>query len=275
LSIVFDDILNGNVTSDGKYFIGLQPLASRLYDFSGQLTNINNSLDSVSTAVNSAAASFTTASNSIAIIPNGTAGQRADPINYQTPFDGSAALSNLPSTLPANLGSTAAGDSSTTLYITNAGLTTIQNNIAQVSTNAQSVKTSMGGSFGSTLLTVQQTVLDIAGTVNSVNTQFYSIYSTATPYMQTVTTAITGVYAGLIAISAVAMLATLLLLICNFYKCRYLLYLTCFIMLIVGIISLLLVSLISTLIPVLYFGCDATTYTLSSPTNFNGNYFII
>ncbi len=148
-------------------------MASKLYDFSGQLTNINNSLDSVSSSVNTAGASYTTAINSIGIIPNGTAGQRADPINYQSPFDGSSALSNLPSNLPANLGSTAAGDSSTTLYITSSGITTIQNNIAQVSTNAQNVKSLLSGTFSSTLMTVQQTVLDIADKVKTVNTKFY------------------------------------------------------------------------------------------------------
>jgi len=275
VSIMFDDILNGNVTENGKYFVGLQPLAARIYDLSGQLTAINTSLDSVTTAANNANSAYGTASTAISIIPNGTAGQRSDPIVYLSPFDLSAATTNLQSNLPADLGSTNAADSATPLYISYAGIAAIQQGITQVATNAQNVKTSMGGSFGSTLLTVQQTILDIAKTVFSVNDQFFSLYSQSLQYLGTITTAVTGIYAGLIALSSVAMLATLLMLICNIYKCRFLLYLTCFLFLWIGIISLLLVSIVSALIPIFYFTCDFTTFALSSPANFNCNYFMI
>jgi hypothetical protein len=84
-------------------------------------------------------------------------------------------------------------------------------------------------------------------------------------------TAITGIYAGLIGLASLAMLATLLLIICNLYKCRYLLYFVCFLLVIVGLVSFLLATIMSIIIPLVYFTCDIVTFSIGSAANFNSN----
>lgn len=96
-----------------------------------------------------------------------------------------------------------------------------------------------------------------------------------TPYFPVMGQAVTGIYAGLVALSSVAMLATLMLLICNIYKCRYILYLTCLIFVIIGVISFLFSFIISALLPITYWTCDFATFTFSSKTNFNCTYLFI
>ncbi len=88
-------------------------------------------------------------------------------------------------------------------------------------------------------------------------------------------TAVTGIYGGLVGIACVGLLATLLLLICNMYKCRFLLYFTCVVLVFVGVVCFFLAIFISALIPVAYFGCDFANFTLSSAANFNSNFVLI
>jgi hypothetical protein len=88
-------------------------------------------------------------------------------------------------------------------------------------------------------------------------------------------TAVTGVYAGLIGIACLGIVAALFLVICNMYKCRFLLYFTCCILILVGIVCLFLAIIISALLPIAYFTCDFTTTSFSSAAGFNGNYSII
>lgn len=89
--------------------------------------------------------------------------------------------------------------------------------------------------------------------------------------MPTATTAMTGIYAGLVGLASVGILATFFLLICKTYKCRYILYFTCFIFFFIGFISLLLTTVLSAVIPVFYFACDFTTSSLASATGFTTN----
>lgn len=70
-------------------------------------------------------------------------------------------------------------------------------------------------------------------------------------------------------------LATLLLIICNMYKCRLLLYFVCVVLVVVGIICFFLCIIVSALIPVVYFSCDFLTFSLTNANNFNSNYYSI
>ena len=60
----------------------------------------------------------------------------------------------------------------------------------------------------------------------------------------------------MIGLSAISILATILAVICSRYKCRYLMYLTCLVLVFVAIACLLLASFLSIIVPVFYFGCD-------------------
>lgn len=131
------------------------------------------------------------------------------------------------------------------------------------------------GTFTTALDQAKTILKEVVGKLESGDKMYYDIYSQVTPHFSIMTTSITGIYGGLIGIACLGMLATLLLLICNLYKCRFLLYFTCCILILVGIISLFLVTIISTLIPILYFGCDFTTYSFSNAANFNSILYFI
>lgn len=257
------------MTDTGKYFIGLQPLAASLYNFNGNLSNINGTLTSIASDAISADSAKNTAVNEISKIPTGTANNGlAASIIYQSPFN--SATTTLNSDLPIVLGSQTTSGS--LIFASYNGITTIHNQISQISSLANTVKSSLTGSFGSLLLQAQKSILDMSGTIKTGSKTFKGVYSVVNPYLPTITTAMTGIYGGLVGLSAFGMFVTLLLLICSLYKCRFFLYLNCFVLLWIGLISLLLVTIISAVVPVIYFLCDVTTYSFSSPSNFNGKY---
>ena len=144
-----------------------------------------------------------------------------------------------------------------------------------MSNGAQSLKTTISSGFSTALDAAKQPLQDVAKLLQSGDATYFEIYSQVSPNFPTINTAVTGIYAGLVGLSSLAMLATLLMVICNLYKCRFLLYFICILLVFVGLISFLLATLVSALIPMMYFGCDILTFSISSAANFNCNTFLI
>ena len=278
VAITLDDIINGNVTSTGKYFIGLQTLYNQIGNMQGNLSFIDSTLTSIVPTGTVGLETITrsnAAKSAINLIPTGTLAGKVPAYNYGTPFTTSGAPVTLPSKMPDDLGSTNIVDSNSVIYVAYNGISTIQNIVYQVIDGAQSVKNTISSGFSTALTQAKNVLKGISGTLVSGDKQYYDIFSQVSPMFPIMNTGITGVYAGLIGLASLGMLGALLLLICNFYKCRYLLYLVCVILVFIGIISFFLSIILSALIPVFYFTCDAITYAFSSGSNFNGNSFII
>jgi hypothetical protein len=278
--VTLDDIINGNVTSTGHFFIGLRTLYN-------QVDTIKNGLGTVATQLNlvvptgavaiAIGTTGTAAKDGMGLFPSqGTNATRMTAFNYKTPFDSAGATATLPSNLPAELGSNNAADAGTPIYNAYVAIDTMVTSLGEISTGAQTLQTSIsGGTFNTTLDGAKTAIGDIASTLEGGDAKFYDIYSQVSPIFPTMLTAVTGIYGGLVGIASVGALAALLLLICNFYKCRFLLYFTCIILVVVGFICFLLSIIISALIPVAYFGCDFLIFSLSSKANFNSNFVFI
>lgn len=275
VAIVLDDIINGNTTSTGHFFIGIRTLAKKIDTIKNSLTSVQTQFASLGGTITAYNTAYTVASSSIDLIPSNTAGARAPATNYGSPMDGTAGITNLASTFPTDLGSTSAGDAGTPIYNAYVGLASIHTSISQTLSQVSSIQGLPTATFNTALDQVKTIVADIAGKLEGGDSTFYSIYSQVNPFFPMILTGTTGVYAGLIGISCLGMLATLLLIVCNLYKCRYMLYFTCCILILVGIISLFVAILISALIPIMYFTCDFTTSTFSSAANFNSKYSFI
>lgn len=118
--MTLDDIINGNVTSTGHFFVGVRTLYN-------QIDTIKNGLGTVATQLNSV---VPTGAVSIAVGTTGTGAKdgmgsfaslgtnatRMAAFNYKTPFDSGAATATLPSNLPAELGSNNVADAGTPIY---------------------------------------------------------------------------------------------------------------------------------------------------------------
>lgn len=91
------------------------------------------------------------------------------------------------------------------------------------------------------------------------------------PVMSIITTAVTAFFGVFIGLGVLGIIGTLLMTFCDKFSCRYLLYFICTILFILGLISFILAVLFSVITPVLYFGCDFLTTSISSSANFNTN----
>jgi hypothetical protein len=113
-SIIFDDILNGNVTLDGSsFFVGLIQFYTQLGNLNTNLASINNTmanLQSNSSNMTSVSNSATTALTNIAMIPKNinSGGNMAD-IAYSIPLNSASPTSTINSIFPDVLGSSTTG----------------------------------------------------------------------------------------------------------------------------------------------------------------------
>lgn len=83
-----------------------------------------------------------------------------------------------------------------------------------------------------------------------------------------ITSTLTGFYAVLIGLSVLGIIATIFLIACNKYTCRYMNYFVCFLFGIIGFATFLIVTAISVALPLTYFTCDFTTVALSNKTTY-------
>lgn len=126
VSLIPDDLLNGNVTSDGSsYFSGLKMLNQQLGEFSGNLTLITNNLknlNSTNTTISNIKNDGDSLLNSIKNV-DGNSGAGMAALNYGAPISES-------STFPSVLGTYS---TSGLIYAFYTAVSIIQNNILSMS----------------------------------------------------------------------------------------------------------------------------------------------
>jgi hypothetical protein len=275
-SMILDDILNGNVTSDGSsFFVGLNQLHTQLGHLSANLTAINSTMSALQpnssnlTAVNTAAA---TALTHIAQIPNNLdAGGDMNPILYPTPLNAPTHTSTTSSSFPAVLGSSTTGGYVGTLY---SAVRAAKDAIASISSAAGSfvaqtstLQASLGG--------LQSTVKNFSSFVVDIDGSFYNSLSSASSNTNYILTGVKVLYAATIAMASLMLLGALLVSFCDKTNCRYLVYITCFFLFLLGLLGFLLSIVFSVLTPVVYFGCQYMSFSLASSANFNSTYLAI
>lgn len=174
-SIVMDDILNGNVTTNGSsFFVGLNQLNLQLGYLNGNLTAINNTMQNLQsssanmTNVNNLA---NTALSDIAKIPaNVNAGGNMSAISYSTPLNSASPSSTITSTFPSLLGSSTTGGFIGTLYNV---VVAAQSSLTAISTTANSF-VSETTNFQTGVTTMQQSVQDFASFLGGADNSSYN-----------------------------------------------------------------------------------------------------
>lgn len=84
---------------------------------------------------------------------------------------------------------------------------------------------------------------------------FYTYYQVAEPILGIVTTVITAFFGVIVGLSILGILGAILMTFCDKYKCRYLIYFSCTIMFIIGIVTFIVAILFSLLVPAFFFSC--------------------
>lgn len=170
-----DDILNGNVTSDGSsFFVGLHQLSTQLGYLNGNLTSINNTmanLKSSSANMTDASTKAATALSDIAKIPNNVnAGGNMPAVAYSTPLNSASPTSTINSIFPAILGSSTTGG-----YVgdTYSVVNTAKTMLANIAAGADSF-TSETTNFQSGVTALKSTIDDFATSLTSADTSLGS-----------------------------------------------------------------------------------------------------
>lgn len=82
-------------------------------------------------------------------------------------------------------------------------------------------------------------------------------------------------YGGVLAVILIAFLGAICMTFCGRYKCRYLLYFACILMLLVAGLGFFLSTLFSTMLPIMSWTCDFLDVALTDQSNFSCNFRLI
>jgi len=178
-SIVLDDILNGNVTTNGNsFFVGLNQLYLQLGYLNNNLSSINTTmqnLDSSSTNMTNVYNLAITALSDIAKIPaNVNAGGNMNTISYSTPLNSASPSSTTTSIFPSILGSSTTGGYIGTLYSV---VSAVQSSLSAISTSSDSFA-SETTNFQNGVSNMQQSVQDFASFLEVADNSLYGLLNT-------------------------------------------------------------------------------------------------
>lgn len=275
-SIVLDDLLNGNVTTDGSsFFTGLTQLNIQLGYLNGNLSSINTTMANLatgSTNITNVQNDATTALTNIAKIPNNVnAGGNMNAIAYSTPLNSGSPTGTINSIFPAILGSSTTGGYVGALYTLVNGAKTSITNISQSATNFNNE----ASNFQSGVSALRSTITNFTDFLSNADNGSYTFLNNIVSQKSLINLGVQLVYGITIGLASMMLLGTLLVAFCDKTKCRYLIYFSCFILFFVGIGGFFMSILFSIISPTVYFGCQFIDYSLSSSTNFNCNSYFI
>jgi hypothetical protein len=269
-SIILDDILNGNVTTDAtSFFMGLYQLNTQLGNLNSNLTTINNSMSNLKSNSANMTTVTTAASNAltnIAKIPNNVnSGGNMTAIAYNTPLNSASTTGTINSIFPTALGSSTTGGFVGTAYTTVNGVLSAINAISSAASNFVTEVTN----FQSAVSTLRTTVQNFTNYTVSLDSSLYSTLKTVDSQSGNIQLGVKLLYGLTIGISSCMLLATLLVAFCDKVKCRFLIYFSCLLLFFIGVLGFTLSVFFSVMVPTLYFGCQFMTYSLSSSAHFN------
>lgn len=274
LAVFTDNLLNGNVTTDKKYFF------TGLYKFSSKLTDLNANLNFLETSLsdlNDTGAGTTygyvqavqTVNNNVKTIPDG-AGSSNLALTYDTPINSAApSVGALTSTFPAVLGKW--DSASETL------MSKLYNSISNAQAEMQAVKTSANTFInqktilGGGIPTMQTTINSLANNVKDMDKQFGTFISYLSMPGDYGSMGMQGFYGFLVCFSFFSMVGVLLTVCCDKPGCRHLMYFSCVFLFVGAFLAFLVAFIFSLMVPFFTWTCEYLNVAVSSSTGFNGN----
>lgn len=270
-AIVFDDLLNGNATTDGKtFFTGLNTLNSQVSALNASLTDMNGNFSDFRTSgagsdSDTALTNINAARDEVKQIPSTTGPSYQMTLTYQTPIDQSAGLSPADPQFKPILGHFA--DNSTMV----GALYTILDKIGITISDTRSQATNFNSdwsSFGTEITNVQSAINSIVTSVSDINNMLKSGLSMVKLTGNNGNMGLQAYYGVLIGFSFFALLGVLLTACCDKYGCRHLMYFSCIFLFLAGFIGFFLSTIFSVLLPPITWGCSYLDVALGSDSGF-------
>lgn len=273
LAIFTDDLMNGNVTTDGQsFFTGLNVFSSSLTDLDTNLTSISTTLSDLSNTGGGDSKTYvdnidTVQTTYLQILPTGS-GSGAMSLSYNTPINSAAPSGSVTSVFPAKLGTYTT--SGTLLYNLYVSVEYAKQLMQGIKDNADGFS-STSSNINSQLSTIQNTINDLVADIDSMDKKFGDYLN----YLKTPGTygnlGMQGFYGFFIAFSFFSLLGVLLMACCDKPGCRHLMYFTCIFLFIGALIAFFVAIIFSILVPLFTWTCSYIDVALGSSSGFSSN----
>jgi hypothetical protein len=274
MAIFTDDLLNGNVTTNGSsFFTGLNVFSNNLAKLSGNLSSINTALNDLSstssgtsyTAVNNIA----TATTAIKKIPD-NAGTAQMNLVYNTPINAGTTTGTLTSSFSGILGK---WDSANTLMYK------LYYSIEYVRLMMQGIKTSANTFSGqivnitSQITPMQANITSLISSINSMDSGLSSFLAIISLGSSFGSIGLQAFYGFLIVFSSFSLLGVIVMCCCDKPGCRNLMYFSCMFLFIGAFAAFMIAILFSVLVPVFTWTCDYLSVAFASNAGFTSTPF--
>jgi len=274
-SIFVDDVLNGNTTANGTtFFTGLNTLSGQLSSLNASLANINGNFTDLANTTGgksfNAKSYVSSRMDDVKKIPDSTAFVLS--LSYSTPIDSNSATGTLTSLFVSILGDYTNSSSLVgALYSVIKGIYTTIDTAKSGASSFNSTYSSISGALSG----IQSSIGSITSSINNVDNSLGGPLGSVNSAGTKGNMGLQAFYGVFIAFGFLGLLGTLLTVCCDKYGCRHLIYFSCLILFIIGLLGALLSTIFSILVPVLTWGCSFMDTTLATQAGFTGTIVLI
>lgn len=267
--MLFDDVVNGNVTADGTgFFTGITTMVTALDSLNTNMGNIQSNMSSLDSSLSNIVNYLTTAKTNVQSVPKNVAAGGDAPLTYSTKISDAAGTTTGTATslFAPILGSSSTGGIIGTFYSTLDSAYTSLNGIKSSSSGFVTSSASFSGSISS----VRSNLNDLKTKMNDLDSGLKTTMDLMDTPKDMGTLVINLIYGIALGLAVLALLGVVLMTFCDKYKCRYLMYFSCVLLFFFGLLGFLIAIIFSIIVPVMFFLCEWLDVTVSS-TGFSSN----
>jgi len=263
VSMFIDDVINGNVTSDGTaFFTGIDPLITSVNNLNTNMGTIQTQLSNLDTGLTNVALHSNTTRDDIRLVPKNLAADGNAPITYKTNISSTfgTTTGTVDSLFVSILGSSGNGGIIGNFYST---MVTTASTLNGIKSGAASFVSGASG-FSSSTSGMTGDLGKVKDQINSMDSSLKSFLDLMETPKDMGTLVINLIYGIMLGLSVLALLGVVLMTFCDKYKCRYLMYFSCVILFFLGLLGFLLAIIFSIIVPVLFLLCEWLDVTITS-----------
>jgi len=259
-----DDLLNGNISGDGtSYFSVLNVLNLDLTSLSANLTTINSVINNFQSTNPNMVATLAATNTMLFDTINGDSngGSGVPPINY------GPSVNSQTSTFPSVFGSF---NTSGLLYSFYSGIASLKNNLTTISSNADAYMIN-STDISAAITTANNIITPLISSLTNFDQQTGNFMNSFS-YTQYGTMGVQIYYSLVIGLTVLSLLGAVIMTFCEKYRCRYLIYFTCFFIVLIALIGFFISIVLSIILPVTSWTCDYLEVALASQAGFDCNF---
>jgi len=266
-----DDIINGNVTTNGQnFFIGVKNMMTEFTNLNTGFTNVKDRMNDIDIGLGAIVTNLAIAKSNVQKVPTAANSDIKATLQYTIKINETHNPANpkVSSIFNDILGASNNGGIIGGVFT---AVSTMETTLGDIKTKSGDFF-AQSASFQPIIASINTDLGGFRDTVNNLDKSIGDFLAILDSPRSMGTMVIQLFYGVALGVSVLALLGVVLMTFCDQYKCRYLMYFSCLILFFFALLGFFIAIIFSLLVPLIYWSCDWLSISLGSKSGFDTNF---